>query len=128
MSKRARQLVWALLLVLGAFQGSASFAAEPDDAATSTGAATTQAPGKKAPKGFEPVAGAKETDKIDPNPLVVGAYAMFFVVMFGYVLFVARGQASIAREIADLSQRVRKMELAATGSRAVKSSHGAEKT
>src|SRR5262249_23744501 len=70
----------------------------------------TSSAAKKLPPGFEHVAGAPQTEQLDPNPLVIGAYAMFFVMMFGYVVYVARSQAEIAREMAELAARIAKTE------------------
>jgi hypothetical protein len=83
--------------------------AEPQGA-TRTASASMMPGEKKAPPGFEPVAGAEKKTEIDPNPLVIGAYAMFFVLMFGYVVHVARSQAAIAREMHDLAKRIERME------------------
>jgi len=41
---------------------------------------------------------------------VVGAYAAFFVGIFGYVVFVARKQAELAREMAELADRIKRAE------------------
>ncbi|MCK6549484.1 hypothetical protein L6R52_26835 [Myxococcota bacterium] len=65
---------------------------------------------KPLPPGFERVAGAPAEEQLDPNPLVVAAYAMFFVVMFGYLIHVARSQAAIAREMAELAERIKRAE------------------
>ncbi len=60
------------------------------------------------PPGFERVAGAPDTEKVDASKLVVAAYAAFFVGMFGYVLWVGRQQSAIARELVELGARVRR--------------------
>ena len=70
----------------------------------------TATPAKTLPPGFEPVAGAPDTQKVDANNLVVGAYVAFFVCMFGYVVFIARSQAAIAKEMAELDERIRRAE------------------
>jgi CcmD family protein len=75
-----------------------------------TSSVAAMVPDKKLPPGFERVAGAPEQDKVDANPLVVTAYAAFFVFMFGYVVYVARNQAAIAKEMADLAERIRRAE------------------
>jgi CcmD family protein len=72
--------------------------------------AGTATPSAKPPPGFEPVAGAPDTQKIDANPLVVGAYAAFFVGMFGYVVYVARKQSEIAKEMSELADRIKRAE------------------
>lgn len=76
-------------------------------AQTGTG---TAAPARQLPPGFERVAGAPETEKVDANKLVVIAYIAFFTCMFGYVVYVARGQAAIAKEMAELNERIRRAE------------------
>jgi hypothetical protein len=65
---------------------------------------------KPLPPGFERVAGAPETDKVDANKLVIIAYIVFFVAMFGYIVYIARGQAAIAKEMAELNERIRRAE------------------
>jgi hypothetical protein len=75
-----------------------------------TGTATPATPARTIPPGFERVAGAPETEKVDANKLVIIAYIAFFTVMFGYIVFVARGQAAIAREMVELNERIRRAE------------------
>ena len=97
----------ALLIALSiALWGKEASAQQPGETAN----ATVAPPPKPLPPGFERVAGAPETEKLDPSPLVTGAYAMFFVFMFGYVVYVARSQTAIAKEMAELSERIKKME------------------
>lgn len=81
-----------------------------DDAGAQPAPAGTATTAKKLPPGFERVAGAPEKEQLDPNPLVGGAYVMFFVMMFGYLVHVARSQAAMAREMAELAERVRRAE------------------
>src|SRR5688572_11779019 len=64
----------------------------------------------KPPPGFERVPGAPDTEKVDANRLVVLAYATFFVSIFGYVVWVARKQAQIAKEMTALSERIARAE------------------
>jgi CcmD family protein len=75
-----------------------------------SGTSTPAAPPPRPPPGFEPVSGAPDTQKVDPNPLVVGAYAAFFIGMFGYVVYVARKQSEIAKEMAELAERIQRAE------------------
>ncbi|MEQ9503736.1 MAG: CcmD family protein [Deltaproteobacteria bacterium] len=75
-------------------------------AQTSTTAAV--APAKKPPPGFEKVAGAPDTEKIDASRLVVAAYIAIFVGVFGYVVYVARSQAAMAKEMESLASRIDK--------------------
>lgn len=65
---------------------------------------------KKPPPGFERVAGAPESEKVDPNGLVIGAYAAFFVGMFGYIVHVARKQTEMAKEMAELAERINRAD------------------
>ncbi len=81
-------------------------AAAPAEPAT----APSAPPAKPIPPGFERVAGAPDTEKIDASPLVVGAYAAFFVGLFGYLVWVARQQSAIARELVALAERLRRAE------------------
>ncbi len=67
-------------------------------------------PAKKPPPGFEQVAGGADTNKVDPNPLVVGAYCTFLAGMFGYVVFVARRQSDLAKEMGELADRIKRAE------------------
>ena len=76
-----------------------------------SGTATMAAePPRKAPPGFEPVQGAPDTQKVDPNPLVVAAYGAILIGMFGYVVFVARKQSEIAKEMTELADRIKRAE------------------
>ena len=62
------------------------------------------------PPGFRPVKGAPDVAKIDANPLVVGAYATFFLGVFGYVVHLARRQTEMAREMEELAARIQKVD------------------
>lgn len=70
----------------------------------------TATPAKSLPPGFERVAGGADTEKVDANKMVVGAYAAFFLLFFGYIVFVARSQAGIAKEMNELAERIRRAE------------------
>jgi hypothetical protein len=74
-----------------------------------TGTTTASKP-REVPAGFERVAGAPPTEQVDANKLVIIAYIAFFVCMFGYIVFVARSQATIAKEMGELSERIRRAE------------------
>lgn len=75
-------------------------------AQTSTTAAA--APTKKPPPGFEQIAGAPDKEKIDASRLVVAAYAAIFVGVFGYVVYVARSQSAMAKEMEALANKIDK--------------------
>lgn len=64
------------------------------------------------PPGFRPVKGAPDVAKIDAHPLVVGAYATFFLGIFGYVVYLARRQTEISREMEELAAQIRKVDRA----------------
>lgn len=83
--------------------------ASPEGGAKTASASMFADPSKKDETGWAPITDQKKTE-VDPNPLVVGAYAVFFVCMFGYVLYIARGQAAIAKEMKDLAERIQRME------------------
>lgn len=76
----------------------------------SAAAAFAQAPAKKPPPGFEPVAGAPDTEKVSPSPLVVGAYAAFFVGMFGFLVYVVKKQSDMSKEMTELAERINRAE------------------
>lgn len=58
------------------------------------------------PPGFERVSGAPPTEQVSASKLVVGAYAAFFLGMFGFVIYVARRQQRLAEELAELRARL----------------------
>ena len=97
------------------FVGSALFtytaeAQSNGDAPTTTEESTPKA--EELPPGFQPVKGAPNVAQIDPNPLVVGAYATFFFGIFGYVIFLARRQAEMAKEMEELAAQIQKVDRA----------------
>ena len=65
---------------------------------------------KPVPPGFEKVAGAPDAQKIDASRLVVIAYIAIFSGVFGYVIFVSRRQAELAKEMAELAARIDKVK------------------
>ena len=70
---------------------------------------TTAAEKPKPPPGFEPVpGGAARAEKVDANLMVVLAYAGFFAGIFGYVVFIARRQAELGRDIQALAHKIEK--------------------
>jgi hypothetical protein len=100
-----------MLLALGLTVGTigAAIAEEPPGTVTAT---ASMFPGsKKPPPGFEAVQeGTPARERVDPSPLVVGAYAAFFVLMFGYIIYMARSQALLSKEMGELAERVRRAE------------------
>lgn len=71
---------------------------------------STTAEVKKPPPGFERVAGAPDTEKVHAPTLVVIAYAAFFGGMFGYLVLVVKKQSEMAKEFAELAERLKKLE------------------
>jgi CcmD family protein len=103
-----KRISTALLFSIALSSGRAALAA-PEGATKTATASMFADPSKKDEGGWAPITDQKKTE-VDPNPLVVGAYAVFFVCMFGYVLYIARGQAAIAKEMKDLAERIKGME------------------
>jgi hypothetical protein len=99
-----------LLTFLGALACAPIAYAAPEGATKTATAAMLPGEKKALPEGFEPISGKEKKTEVDPNPLVVGAYAVFFVCMFGYMIFIARSQAGIAKEMQDLSERIKRTE------------------
>jgi hypothetical protein len=99
------RLILAIALA-SSFGARATFAQSPT--ATAAKAAPAQAePERRPPPGFEPVKGKEaRAAEVDANALVVGAYAAFFLLMFGFVIYVVRSQASIAKEMKELAEKL----------------------
>lgn len=78
----------------------------------SAGAAFAQADQREKAKqeGFQPVAGAPDTQKVDASKLVVAAYAAIFVGVFGYVVYVVRTQSEMAKEMSELAAQISRVE------------------
>ncbi|MBK8013423.1 MAG: hypothetical protein IPK13_18970 [Deltaproteobacteria bacterium] len=72
----------------------------------SASASASAMPKKSPPPGFEPVSGASEDEAVDAGMLVAIAYATFFLLMFGYIIVLARRQAEMAVELSLLAQRI----------------------
>lgn len=111
--KRTRRLAeLALTCTLAAAPAGLAFAQdEPAEPPAAARAEEAPKPKKPIPPGFEPVPGAT-TENVDANKLVIGAYAAFFAGFFGYVLMVARKQGEMAKEMAELAARIRRVEKA----------------
>ena len=69
----------------------------------------TVAKKKPLPPGFQRVSGAPDTAKVDASKLVVGAYAFFFIALFGYVVLVAKKQSEMAKEMMEIRNRLDKV-------------------
>lgn len=101
-----KRTVLASLAVVGLLSLAPVGAAIAQETSTTAAAA----PAKKPPPGFERVAGAPDTEKIDASKLVVVAYAAFFAGMFGFVVYVARKQSDMAKEMEALANRIDKAD------------------
>jgi CcmD family protein len=99
-----RLLVVACALALAPL----SVAIAQETATTAAANAEPAEPAKKPPPGFERVAGAPDAEKIDASRLVVAAYIVFFVGMFGFVVYVSRKQTELAKEMEALASRINK--------------------
>ena len=64
---------------------------------------------KKPPPGYEKFEPAPESEQVSAANLVVLAYGAVFVGMFGYLVFVARGQSTMSREVAELASRIERV-------------------
>ena len=59
------------------------------------------------PAGYEPVRGGEaRAESAGANSLVAIAYGAIFVLVFGYVIHVARSQTAVSRSIEELSAKL----------------------
>jgi CcmD family protein len=58
------------------------------------------------PDGFVPVENVSAQEQIPAAPLVIGAYAVAWVLVFGYLWSIWRRLGRVERELADVSRRV----------------------
>jgi CcmD family protein len=58
------------------------------------------------PDGFVPVENVSGQEQIPAAPLVIGAYAVAWVLVFGYLWSIWRRLGRVERELADVSRRV----------------------
>jgi CcmD family protein len=65
-----------------------------------------QPPPGSAPDGFLPVEDLGNQEKIPAAPLVMGAYAIAWIAVFGYMWSIWRRLGRVERELADVSRRV----------------------
>lgn len=101
---------WALLLV-GTLSAGSAVAQEPAEPPPEGAppAAETPPPKRNIPPGFEPVSGKEAVAESVSAPLmVVLAYGAFFVLMFGYVIYVVRGQTALSNELKALDDKLKK--------------------
>jgi CcmD family protein len=55
---------------------------------------------------FVPVSELPQTEQLPAAPLVIAAYAVFWLFPFGYLLSLRRRMAAVDRELADLRGRL----------------------
>ena len=70
----------------------------------------TEARDKAKQEGFQPVAGAPDTEKVDASKMVVGAYAAILFGLFGFVAYVVMKQSEMAKEMASLAEQINRAE------------------
>jgi CcmD family protein len=68
--------------------------------------AQTQPPPSPAQEGFVPIDQLQPKEELPAAPLVMAAYAIAWLVLFGYVWSIWRRLQQVEQEIASLSQRV----------------------
>jgi CcmD family protein len=68
--------------------------------------AQTQPPPSPAQEGFVPIDQLQPKEQLPAAPLVMAAYAVAWLVIFGYVWSIWRRLNQVEREIASVSQRV----------------------
>jgi CcmD family protein len=74
--------------------------------AVSASTVLAQPPPGSAPDGFVPVENLGTQEKIPAAPLVMGAYAIAWIAVFGYMWSIWRRLGRVERELADVSRRV----------------------
>ena len=55
---------------------------------------------------FVPIDELPPQDQLPAAPLLVGAYALFWLIVMGYLWTIRKRQATVEREIAELTRRV----------------------
>jgi CcmD family protein len=68
--------------------------------------AQTQPPPSPAQEGFVPIDQLQPKEQLPAAPLVMAAYSVAWLVIFGYVWSIWRRLSMVEREIASVSQRV----------------------
>ena len=68
--------------------------------------AQTQPPASPAQEGFLPIDQLQPKEQLPAAPLVMAAYSVAWLVIFGYVWSIWRRLSVVEREIASVSQRV----------------------
>jgi CcmD family protein len=68
--------------------------------------AIAQQPRASTPDGFVPVDSLPATEQLPAAPLVIGAYAVAWVAVFGYLWSIWRRLGRVERDILELNRRV----------------------
>jgi CcmD family protein len=68
--------------------------------------AMAQQPPGGTPDGFVPVDTLPATEQLPAAPLLIGAYAVAWVVVFGYLWSIWRRLGRVERELVDVSRRI----------------------
>jgi CcmD family protein len=70
------------------------------------GFAHAQQPPPSPPEGFVPASSLPAQEQLPAAPLVIGAYAIAWVVVFGYLWSIWRRIGRVERDLADVSRRI----------------------
>ena len=91
---RVRRRIWnvvAIIALLAALRGpSTAFARQPPEP----------------PAGFVPADKLPSQEQLPAAPLVIGAYAIAWVLVFGYLWSIWQRLGRVERELADVTRRV----------------------
>jgi CcmD family protein len=101
-TKRAGDMFrrWAGIAVL-----AAGLAATPAMAAQSAAQSAAQQP-PEPPAGFVPADSLPKQEQLPAAPLVIGAYAVAWVLIFGYMWTIWQRLGRVERELGDVQKRV----------------------
>jgi CcmD family protein len=92
-ARRGRRLLAVAILCLTALVAPAS-------------TVWAQQPPASTPDGFVPVENLGTQEKIPAAPLVIGAYAIAWIAVFGYLWSIWQRLSRVERELAEISRRV----------------------
>ena len=91
-SEFLRGVVAAMLCAIAVVSGTSTLRAQPPPGST--------------PDGFVPVENLGTQEQIPAAPLVLGAYAIAWIAVFGYLWSIWRRLGRVERELAEVSRRV----------------------
>ena len=63
-------------------------------------------PPNAVPEGFVAISGASPEAALNPGPLVLIAYALFFLLLLGYVMWLGKRLIRLREEVDDLERRL----------------------